>query len=140
MSNARNVWVFIEQDEGVIAPVSLELLAKGQELAQILGGEVWALLAGWGISVLADSLIQSGADRVLIADHPELELYRTLPYTRFLADLARQRHPDIFLIGATPNGRDLAPRLAVSLEGWSYRRLHRFTDRRLHHQERKPHG
>lgn len=116
MSNARNVWIFIEQDEGVIAPVSLELLAKGQELARILGGEVWALLAGWGISALADSLIQSGADRVLIADHPELELYRTLPYTRFLADLARQRHPDIFLIGATPNGRDLAPRLASALK------------------------
>lgn len=116
MSDARNVWVFIEQDEGVIAPVSLELLAKGQELAQILGGDVWALLAGWGISALADSLIQSGADKVLIADHPELELYRTLPYTRFLADLARQRHPDIFLIGATPNGRDLAPRLASALK------------------------
>lgn len=116
MSDLRTIWVFIEQDEGKIAEVSLELLAKGQELAQQLGGEVWALLLGSQVNGLAEKLIHSGADRVLVADHPELALYRTLPYTRVLVDLAMQRKPYIFLIGATPAGRDLAPRLASALK------------------------
>ncbi len=52
---------------------------------------------------------------MLTADHPELELYRTLPYARVIADLIRTRLPYIFLVGATPVGRDLAPRLASAV-------------------------
>jgi electron transfer flavoprotein alpha subunit len=111
----RCVWVFIEQDEGRILDVSLELLAKAQELAQILHSQVWAVLPGSGIREQAESLIQQGADIVLVCDHPELEHYRTLPYTRVIADLVRERQPYIFLVGATPVGRDLAPRLASTL-------------------------
>jgi electron transfer flavoprotein alpha subunit len=76
---------------------------------------VWALLCGHQLDGLADEVIHFGADRVLIADHPELEHYRTLPYTRVAADLVRQHQPYIFLIGATPVGRDLAPRLASAV-------------------------
>ena len=112
----RNVWIFIEQEGGKIADISLELLAKGQELAQTLGSQVWALLCGYEIGGLAESLIQYGADHVLVVDHPELEIYRTLPYTRVAADLARERQPYIFLVGASPVGRDLAPRVASALE------------------------
>src|SRR5512142_907538 len=112
----RNVWIFIEQDSGKIADISLELLAKGQELAQTLGSQVWALLCGYEIEGLANSVIQYGADHVLVVDHPELEVYRTLPYTRVAADLVRARDPYIFLVGASPVGRDLAPRLASTLK------------------------
>ena len=86
----RNVWIFIEQEGGKIADISLELLAKGQELAQTLDSQVWALLCGYEISGLAEFLIQYGADHILVVDHPELEIYRTLPYTRVAADLARE--------------------------------------------------
>jgi electron transfer flavoprotein alpha subunit len=116
MSVLRTVWVFIEQDEGKIADVSLELLAKGQELAQQLSGEVWALLLGYQVAGLVEELIHSGADRVLVVDHPELELYRTLPYTRMVVELAARRQPYVFLIGASPTGRDLAPRVASALK------------------------
>jgi electron transfer flavoprotein alpha subunit len=112
----RNVWVFIEQDGGKIADISLELLAKGQELAETLGSQVWALLCGYEIGDLAESVIQYGADHVLVVDHPELENYRTLPYTRVAADLVRKRQPYIFLVGASPVGRDLAPRIASALK------------------------
>ncbi len=115
MANQKNVWVFMEQADGQLAEVSLELLAKGRELAQRLGGEVWAVLGGHQIGPLAQSVIHSGADRVLVADHPELELYRTLPYARLLIELVQARQPYIFLIGATPVGRDLAPRVASAL-------------------------
>jgi electron transfer flavoprotein alpha subunit len=115
MSENRDVWIFIEQDEGRLAEVSLELLAKGRELAGQLGSQVWALLCGHQLDGLAEQVIHYGADRVLVADHPELAEYRTLPYTRVAADLVRQYQPYIFLIGATPVGRDLAPRLASAI-------------------------
>ncbi len=115
MTETRNVWVFIEQEEGKLADVSLELLGKAYELAQILGSEVWAVLCGHQAGGLAEAVIQYGADRVLVADHPELELYRTLPYARVAVNLVRERQPYIFLFGASPIGRDLAPRVASAV-------------------------
>ncbi len=116
MTAERNVWVFIEQDEQQITEVSLELLAKGREIANQLGSEVWAILCGFQVVELAEKIVQHGADQVMLADDHELELYRTLPYCRVISELARQWQPYIFLIGATPVGRDLAPRLASALK------------------------
>jgi len=107
--------VFIEQEEGKIAEVSLELLGKAQELAHQLNSQVCGLVCGYQVSELADRVIHYGADRVFLADHPELEHYRTLPYARVASDLVCQRQPYIFLLGATPIGRDLAPRIASSV-------------------------
>jgi electron transfer flavoprotein alpha subunit len=115
MANNRDIWVFIEQEEGTIAEVSLELLAKGQELAQTLGGQVCGLLCGYEVGDLAETVIHHGADRVLLADHPELTIYRTLPYARVATDLVRERKPYIVLFGASPIGRDLAPRVASAV-------------------------
>lgn len=116
MSNEQNVWVFVEQDAGQLAEISLELLAKARELAQTLGSQVWAVLCGHEIQALPEKVIQFGADHVLVADHPELDVYRTLPYTRVTADLVRKWQPYIFLIGASPVGRDLAPRIASAVK------------------------
>jgi electron transfer flavoprotein alpha subunit len=115
MAEKQSLWVFIEQNEGKIADVGLELLGKARELADTLGYEVAGVLCGYRVKDLAATVIQHGADRVLLVDHPELELYRTLPYARVCLHLARSRKPEIFLIGATPNGRDLAPRIASAL-------------------------
>ena len=116
MAAERNVWIFVEQEDKRIAEVSLELLAKGREMAQLLGSQAWAVLCGDQIGELAEVAIQHGADHVLLADAPELEMYRTLPYSRVVADLARKWKPYIFLIGASPVGRDLAPRVASALK------------------------
>ena len=112
MSEAREVWVFIEQENRCIANVGLELLSKARDLADQLGGRVGALLLGHEIAELAESIIHHGADVVFIADHPELAAYRTLPYARVAIDLVKEHRPYIFLLGATPVGRDLAPRIA----------------------------
>src|SRR5512137_1494800 len=106
MTNERDVWVLIEQEEGQIAEISLELLAKGHELAQTLGSRVCAVLCGYQLDGLAEKVIEQGADHVFVADHPELEMYRTLTYTRVTVDLVRQHTPYIFLVGASPVGRD----------------------------------
>ena len=116
MTASKDIWVFIEQGDGAIAEVSLELLAKAGELAQILNSQVWGLLLGHQVDALAFDVISYGADRVLAADHLELELYRTLPYSRIVTDLIQKHQPYIFLVGASPLGRDLAPRVASALQ------------------------
>ncbi len=115
MTTANAIWVFIEQTDGKIADVSLELTGKARELADQLGYEVVGLVMGHNVADLADEVIARGADRILLADHPELAVYRTLPYARVAIAEARSRRPEIFLIGGTPNGRDLAPRVASAL-------------------------
>jgi electron transfer flavoprotein alpha subunit len=61
---------------------------------------------------VAETVIHHGADRVLWADHPELEMYRTLPYAKVTTELVQEQQPYILIFGATAIGRDLAPRVA----------------------------
>jgi electron transfer flavoprotein alpha subunit len=115
MTEQKSIWVYIEHTDGRIADVSLELTGRARELADPLGYEVVCLLCGHGVDELAGEVIRRGADRVLLADHPELAHYRTLPFARVAIAEARRRQPEIFLVGGTPNGRDLAPRVASAL-------------------------
>lgn len=115
MSERKSIWVFIEHTDGAIADVSLELAGKARELGDRLDHEVVGLLCGHNVDSLAADVIAHGADRVILADHEELALYRTLPYARVAIEEARKRQPEIFLIGGTPNGRDFAPRVASAL-------------------------
>jgi electron transfer flavoprotein alpha subunit len=115
MEKKREVWVFVEQESGEIAPVSLELLGKAQGLAAHLDGRVCAVLLGHGVADLSEKAFHHGAELVLLAEHPELETYRTLPYARVVIELVRARQPYIFLLGASPIGRDLAPRIASAV-------------------------
>ena len=117
MTNTYDVWVFVEQEDGQVAGISLELLAKARELAQTLESQVWALLCGHGIADLAETVIQHGADHVLVADHPELEVYRTLlPTDALQEDLADILSVGIDVRTGTVLGRDLAPRVASALK------------------------
>jgi len=109
------VMVFIEQDGGVAADVSLELVCKGRELADRLGVRLAALVLGDGIAEMADELFAYGCDDVIVAEHPELRTYRTLPYARTATEMIRAHGPQIVLYGATHVGRDLAPRIASAL-------------------------
>ncbi len=115
MAEHGEVWVFAEVEDGKIADVALELLGKGRELAQELGVPLAAVLLGNKICGMAERLFAHGADIVYGAEHESLAEYTTLPYARVLARLVRERKPEIVLYGATPLGRDLAPRVASSL-------------------------
>lgn len=112
MGKSKEVLVFIEQEERTIAKVSLELLTKARELSQQVDGQLSCLLMGHEIGHLVESVIHHGAETVYLVDHPELSIYRTLPYARAAIELVEVHKPYIFLLGATPIGRDLAPRIA----------------------------
>lgn len=110
-----NVWVFIEQDAGKVADVSMELVCKARELADQLHSKVEAFVLGAKVAQLAPTLHQYGCDNVFVAEDPRLEPYTALPFARVISDLARAHQPDIVLFGATPVGRSLAPRIASTL-------------------------
>ena len=116
-SNVHGVWIIAEQHHGELNPVSLELLGAARHLASELNQEVVTLLLGdETMSSMSKTLIQHGADRVLLVRHPELQEYRTNVYTDTIETIVRSRQPNILLIGATLLGRDLAPRLARRLQ------------------------
>jgi electron transfer flavoprotein alpha subunit len=114
-TEARGLWVFLEHEEGRLAGVSLELLGRGRALADATRQPLTGLLLGNGIDPLADEAFAYGADRVFLAEDRLLEPYTTLPFAKVVTELVLAHKPDIFLLGATPNGRDLAGRLAVRL-------------------------
>jgi len=112
LSSYRGVWVFAEQRDGMIARVVTQLLGKGRELAEARGTELSAVVLGHEIKDIPAMLMAYGADRVYVADAEHLADYRTAPYTRVISGAIRKFRPEIVLYGATPIGRDLAPRIA----------------------------
>ena len=113
MGRDGDVWVFVEQRDGAAA----EQLGRARELADRLGVNVGAVLAGAGkpVRALAPALVARGADTVYLADHEDLAQYLALPYARLVAGLVRRHRPQIVLYGATTTGRDLGPRVASTL-------------------------
>lgn len=109
------IWVFAEQRGGELHKVSLELLGKAKELAS-KGGRVTAVLPGHDVKAISRSLINHGADRVLLADDPRLGIYRIIPYSLLLGGMIQDHGPDIFLMGATAMGVELAPRVAAKVK------------------------
>ena len=112
MSNIGNVWVFVEQEGGKIADVSLELVSKGAELAATLNVSLEAVLLGNNVAHCADTLFSYGCKKVFLAEDPRLEPFTVLPYAKVIMDLIRERRPNILLFGAIMKGRELAPRVA----------------------------
>ena len=111
----KDVYVFIEQREGNVQSVALELLGKAKELAAALNEKVVALFPGYNISNQAQMLIEYGADKVICIDQPELKDYLTEQYKQALCQAIDEFKPSIVLLGATTIGRDLGPRLSAKV-------------------------
>lgn len=111
----NNIFVYIEIEDGAIADVSLELLAKGRELAAKLGVKLEAVVVGHRVDGVEKELAAYGADTVWVADDEIFAPFRTLPHTAVLCGLIKTEQPQIVLFGATPVGRDFAPRVSSAL-------------------------
>ncbi len=109
----KGVYVFAQQVDNHIDEIVYELLQKAMDLAADLSTEVVAVLVGSEIKNKVFHLEEHGADRVILIDDPELKEYRTEPYAHALAEVINKFKPDVFLIGATAIGRDLAPRVCA---------------------------
>ena len=111
----NNIFVYIEIEDGAIADVSLELLTKGRELAATLGVKLEAVVLGHNVEGIEKELAAYGADTVWVADDELFAPFRTLPHTSVLCGLIKAEQPQIVLFGATPVGRDFAPRVSSAL-------------------------
>ncbi|MEW5876674.1 MAG: electron transfer flavoprotein subunit alpha/FixB family protein [Acidobacteriota bacterium] len=110
------ILVFVEQRDGQIRKASLEALSEAKRLAQAKGMPVVAVLLGSGVSQLAASLGEWGAEKVFVADQPELAQYSPQAYAQAVAQAVAQAQPLAVFLGATALGRDLSGRLAAKLK------------------------
>jgi electron transfer flavoprotein alpha subunit len=117
-ANYKGVWVFIEHEHGQVHPVSYELLGKGRELANKLGTELVGVVLGSAHiepKKLCEQAIGFGADFCYLIQDDTLKDYRNQPYTKGLTELVNTYQPEILLLGATTQGRDLAGSVATTL-------------------------
>ncbi len=111
----KEIWVYLEHDDGALLHVSLELLSKGRELADAIGWQLTGLLLGEHAAQLTGQAFDHGADAVRLGEHPLLAQFTIDAYAHAAFQAVTQGKPSVFLLGATHNGRDLAARLAVRL-------------------------
>ena len=111
----NNIFVYIENEGGKAAEVCLELMTKGRELATTLGVKLEAVVLGANLAGIAQALARYGADTVWVADDKIFNPFRTLPHTAAMCGLSEEEKPQIALFGATPVGRDFAPRVSSAL-------------------------
>lgn len=116
MGEFKGVMVFAEQEDGKIHPVSYELLGKGRDIADELGVELSCVLLGFQMKNEVNELIYHGADKVFLYDHPSLKNFDVIRYKQNIVNLIKEEKPEIFLLGATPLGRSLGPRIAAALK------------------------
>lgn len=112
----NNVFVYCEIEGTTVAEVSQELLTKGRKLANELGVDLQAVVAGTGIKgKVEDQILPYGVDQLFVFDAEGLFPYTSAPHTDILVNLFREQRPQIGLMGATVIGRDLGPRVSSSL-------------------------
>jgi electron transfer flavoprotein alpha subunit len=114
-SEKQAIWVVAELVEKQLRLVTFELLGRGIELAEAIGGQLAVVLIGHNIASHTGTLGAYGADKIYLADDPRLASYSTEGYTTVLADAIRAHDPYAVILPSTANGRDQAPRVAARL-------------------------
>ena len=111
------IWGECEEKDKGIAPkkVVRELLAQGRKLADKLNQDLTVVILGDGKLTGLEKLITYGADRVMRCQHKLLGSFTTDSFTNVISAIISKENPSVFLFGATPHGRELAPRVAARL-------------------------
>ena len=104
------VLVLVEHAEGSVKKVTLELLTAARAL-----GEPAAVVVGapGSAAALVDKLGEYGAGKVYVAESPDVDTYLVAPKAEVLASLVTSAPPAAVLIASTPEGKEVAARLAM---------------------------
>lgn len=111
----KNLWVFIETEEGKAKPVGYELLTPGRRLADANQEKLVAVVIGKNVEGAAKEAEEYGADEVILVDEDAYYNYNTDAFSDAMEQLIKKYKPSTVLIGATNNGRDMGPRLSCRL-------------------------
>ncbi|WFR59283.1 FAD-binding protein [Anaerocolumna sp. AGMB13025] len=114
--NWKGIAVYVDHIDGVIHPVTYELIGKAKELAGKINHPVYAVMMGSNITKEAQELLHYKVDKVFVYDQEKLARFIMEPYTAVFEDFVNRMKPTAILMGATPVGRQLAPRLAARLK------------------------
>ncbi len=114
MRKDLEIWVFGDHRNYPQDRLTLQVLGQASSLAKGRG-KVTLVLLGQKVEGLVREYIAYGADRILLLDHQELAHYRVDLFTKLICDLINEHKPNIFLVGATDFGRELASRVAKRL-------------------------
>ena len=113
----NDLWVFIETNEdGTAKNVGIELLTPGRMLADKQGGNLVAVVIGSHADAAVGEAEAHGADKIILVEGKEYAVYTTDAYVIAMNALVEKYGPTSILIGASNNGRDLAPRLSCRLK------------------------
>jgi electron transfer flavoprotein alpha subunit len=114
MRKGSEIWVFGDHRNHPQDRLTLQVLGRGRALSGDRG-RVTVMLLGHHVESIARDYVAHGGQRILQMDHPELASYRADLFTALLTDLIREHEPDVFLVGASDFGKELAPRVAKRL-------------------------
>ncbi|CUX22295.1 electron transfer flavoprotein subunit alpha [Clostridium sp. C105KSO13] len=112
----KGIAVYVDHVDGVIHPVTFELIGKAREMADEVGYPVYALFMGRNIEEKSRELLHYGADKIYVYDEPELGRFEMEPYAAVFEDFINKVKPSSILVGATTVGRQLAPRVAARMK------------------------
>jgi electron transfer flavoprotein alpha subunit len=115
LADYKGILVFAEYRHGTVAPVSFELLGIGRKLANQRQVDLSVILLGGKVGGYSEALIAAGADRVLLAEHADLEQFREDVYAVVLERVISESKPEVVLAGATAIGRSVIPYVATAL-------------------------
>ena len=111
----QGILVLGELDQYGLAGITSELLSLARSLADETGGEVSVSLQGASFGSEADDAISMGADTAYKVESPLLGEPQIDAHLSALEQVAKEIEPSIILVGRTPLGRDVGPRLAFRL-------------------------
>lgn len=112
----RDVWVFLEGFEGEPKQVGRELLGQARRLADEIGQQVGAVIIAHDANASIEMARTYGADHAYVIEGEVYRHFTTDAYSEAFAHLCERYAPEVILVGATANGRELASHLAVKLE------------------------
>ncbi|PIQ09892.1 MAG: electron transfer flavoprotein subunit alpha [Hydrogenophilales bacterium CG_4_9_14_3_um_filter_59_35] len=119
LASYKGVWVFVEHERGQVHPVSWELMGEGRKLADMLGVELVGVVLGAPgepTRRFCTEAIYHSADLCYLMEDDILKDYRNEPFTKGMTNLVNTYQPEILLLGATTQGRDLAGSVATTLQ------------------------
>ena len=115
ISQFKGVWVIAEHYKRKIHSVAFQLLGKGRELSDTLGVNLTFVILGNSFDEKLEDFSRYGMDEIIYVKSPILKDYYSDLYVKVISELIIENKPEIILIGATPTGRDFAPRVAKRL-------------------------
>jgi electron transfer flavoprotein alpha subunit len=113
LDDYKNVMVFLESRDGQLKKPGLEMISVGASMAHKVNEILIGIIFGDKVGDMVKEAGEYGCDKVIGYESPDLKDFRTIPYATLLSDLIAEFKPNILLIPATRNGRDLASRIAV---------------------------